>query len=211
VVSQNARTHGLLSRSLIVEGESQEEFSELLSLLADEFQPVGLVETALVERVGIALWRQRRLVQAESAEVSLNQQRFGTQQKQEVGNVLNLGYEVFRHIRAPEDGPEETNVPLLKAQKNLWKSFVDGKVADTDDPFSHLPADLQKSLLKLFAVEAGQIEAVIKERFRSWAEMFQAQVDHFESLIEEHRISEVSRLVMRSQALPLKIDLLARL
>ena len=79
VVSQNARTHGLLSRNLIVEGESQEEFSELLGLLVDEFQPVGLVEQALVERVGIALWRQRRLVRAESAEVSLNQQRFGGQ------------------------------------------------------------------------------------------------------------------------------------
>ena len=70
VVSQNARTHGLLSRNLIIEGESQEEFSELLGLLVDEFQPVGLVEQALVERVGIALWRQRRLVRAESAEVS---------------------------------------------------------------------------------------------------------------------------------------------
>ena len=77
VVSQNARTHGLLSRNLIVNGESQEEFSELLRLLMDEFQPVGLVEHALVERVGVALWRQRRLVRAESAEVNINQQRFG--------------------------------------------------------------------------------------------------------------------------------------
>ena len=73
IVAQNARTHGLLSRSLIIEGESQEEFSGLLTLLSDEFQPVGLVEQALVERVAIALWRQRRLVRAESAEVSLNQ------------------------------------------------------------------------------------------------------------------------------------------
>ena len=55
VVSQNARTHGLLSRSLIIEGESQEEFSELLRLLVDEFQPVGLVEHALVERVDLSL------------------------------------------------------------------------------------------------------------------------------------------------------------
>ena len=77
VVSRNALRHGLLSRHLIIEGESQEEFSELLRLLAEEFRPVGLVEHALVERVGIALWRQRRLVRAESAEVSLNQQRFG--------------------------------------------------------------------------------------------------------------------------------------
>ena len=31
------------------------------------------------------------LVRAESAEVSLNQQRFGDEQKREVGQVLNLG------------------------------------------------------------------------------------------------------------------------
>lgn len=77
VVSRNALKHGLLSSHLIVAGESQEEFSELLRLLSDEFQPVGLVEHVLIERVGIAIWRQRRLVRAESAEVSLNQQRFG--------------------------------------------------------------------------------------------------------------------------------------
>ena len=77
VVAGNAIRHGLLSRHLIVAGESQEEFAELLRLLVEEFQPVGLVEHALVERVGIAIWRQRRLVRAESAEVSLNQQRFG--------------------------------------------------------------------------------------------------------------------------------------
>ena len=99
IVSQNARTHGLLSRNLIIEGESLEEFSELLRLLADEFQPIGLVEHALVERVGIALWRQRRLVRAESAEVSLNQQRFGDEQKREVGQVLNLGYQVYEENR----------------------------------------------------------------------------------------------------------------
>ncbi len=119
VVSQNARTHGLLSRNLIFEGESQEEFSELMSLLVDEFQPVGLVEHALVERVGIALWRQRRLVQAESAEVSLNQQRFGEKQKREVGNVLNLEYDVYQDIQAPEDETEDMDVASLKDRDKI--------------------------------------------------------------------------------------------
>jgi hypothetical protein len=210
VVSQNARTHGLLSRNLIIDGESREEFSELLSLLAEEFQPVGLVEHALVERVGIALWRQRRLVRAESAEVSLNQQRFGTQQKSEVGKVLNLGYAVYEGIRAPEDGPEETDIAFLENERKLWKSIVDGKAADTDDPFSHLPEILQRKLLKAFAVEISQIDSVVKAKFGSWDVMFKRQVAYYESLIEKQRIREVSRLVMQSQALPSKTDLLAR-
>jgi hypothetical protein len=210
VVSQNARTHGVLSRSLIIEGESQEEFSELLGLLVDEFQPVGLVEHALVERVGIALWRQRRLVRAESAEVSLNQQCFGEQQTHEVGKVLNLGFNVYNNIQAPEDGPEEINIALLKDERKFWQSLVDEEVADEDDPFAHLPEKIQRSLLKEFEVEADQIDSAIKETFDSWADMFEAQVDHFKSLIQEQRIREVSRLVIQSQALPTKTDLLAR-
>ena len=169
VVSQNARTHGLLSRSLIVKGESQEEFSELLRLLVEEFQPVGLVENALVERVGIAIWRQRRLVRAESAEVSLNQQRFGPQQKQEVGNVLGLTSGVYEFIEAPEDGPEETDITFLEDERKLWKSLVDEKVAYMDDPFTHLPAELQRSLLKTFAVDASQIDAAVTVEYDTWA------------------------------------------
>jgi hypothetical protein len=210
IVSQNARTHGLLSRNLIIEGESQEEFSELLSLLADEFEPVGLVEHALVERVGIALWRQRRLVRAESAEVSLNQQRFGYRQREEVCKVLSLDLLVSYKIRAPEDGPDETDITLLKDEIKLWKSLVDEKVADRDDPFAHFPEKLKRSLLEQFEVEASQIDSAVKAEYGSWTDMFKKQVDHYESLIEQQRIREVSRLIMQSQALPTKTDLLAR-
>jgi hypothetical protein len=210
IVSQNARTHGLLSRSLIIEGESQEEFSELLSLLSDEFQPVGLVEHALVERVGIALWRQRRLVRAESAEVSLNQQRFGDEQAREVAGILDLEYRVYNHIKALDDEPEAMDVDGLKAQRKLWQSFVDQGVGDTDDPFACLPRDVQKMLLKWLEVDAGQIDRVVENKFVSWADLFEERAGYFESLIHQQRIREVSKLVMQRQALPSKTDLLAR-
>lgn len=210
VVSQNALKHGLLSRHLIVEGESQEEFSELLRLCSDEFKPIGLVEHALVERIGIALWRQRRLVRAESAEVSLNQQRFGYDQKKEVGHVLNLGSSVYDSIEAPEDEPDEDDVEDLKEQRDQWKSLLDEEIAEMEDPFAGLPAELQKMILQIYRVEADQVDATVKEKFGSWAKMFAAYFSHFESLIRDQRILEVSRLVMRSQALPSKTDLLAR-
>jgi hypothetical protein len=210
IVSQNARTHGLLSRSLIIEGESQEEFSELLGLLVEEFQPIGLVEHALVERVGIALWRQRRLVRAESAEVSLNQERFSDDQKREVGQVLNLGSNVYIYIQAPEDEPEERDIAFLKDKRKMWQSLLDEEVADEDDPFAHLPEKLQRTLLKRRGVKASQIDSAVTSEFGSWAEMFEKKLDHYESLIKEQRIREVSRLVLQSQALPSKTDLLAR-
>ena len=76
IVSQNARKHGLLSQHLIIKGESKEEFDALLSELISDLEPVGLVEFSLAERVAIALWRQRRIVRAESASVALKQLSF---------------------------------------------------------------------------------------------------------------------------------------
>jgi hypothetical protein len=213
VVSQNARTHGLLSRNLIIDGESQEEFSELLRLLAEEFQPVGLVEHALVERVGIALWRQRRLVRAESAEVSVNQQSFGSQQKQEVGEVLNLGLRIYQHFQAPEDETEDMTPDRernIKRRLKLLKAISDFDVAHTDDPYSRLPNDVQEILLEDFKVTADQIDSFIKEEFGSWADMIIEHRAYYTSMIMQPRIREVSRLIMQSQALPSKTDLLAR-
>lgn len=210
VVSRNALKHGFLSANLIVEGESPEEFSELLCLLSDEFEPVGLVEQALVERVGIALWRQRRLVRAESAEVSINRQRFGDPQKRGVRNVLDLDYSVYEAMKAPEDGEDQEDIPSLQEQRRLWKSLIDEDIAETDDPFSQMSEEMREMVLDLFGVDAGQIDSVVQEEFGSWIGMFQVQVSYYESLIRDQRIRDVSRLVMQSQALPTKTDLLAR-
>lgn len=210
VVSQNARTHGFLSRNLVSDGESQEEFSELMSLLVNEFQPAGLVEHALVERVGIALWRQRRLVQAESAEVSLNQQRFGDDQKNMVGKILDLGVLFCRTIRAPGNETEDGNIALINDAKEMMQSFIDDKIADTENPFDHLPAEFKQHLPAVLGVDANEVDSYIKEQFGSWAVMFETRVEHFKSLIQEQRIREVSRLLMKSQALPSRTDLLSR-
>lgn len=225
VVSQNARTHGILSRNLIIKGESQAEFSELLCLLADEFQPVGLVEHALVERVGIALWRQRRLVRAESAEVSINRQRFGQKQKEEVGKVLDLESNDYNNIPAPKDGLEkidDTYTDLLEKEILLWKSFIVGKDVNRDDSFVPQPEILQRPLFKACAIEVGliagadhldnpsQIDSVVKEKFGSWAELFQKFIKRLEWFIQQPKVYEVSKLVLQSQGLPSKTDLLSR-
>lgn len=65
---------GLLSRELILPGENREEFDALLDQLVQEHKPLGVVETSLLERVAIAMWRQRRLVRAERARIWTQQQ-----------------------------------------------------------------------------------------------------------------------------------------
>jgi hypothetical protein len=64
--SQNALTHGLLSREVLLPGEDEATLVELSGRLRDELRPVGELEGLLVERVIAAAWRLRRLGRVEA-------------------------------------------------------------------------------------------------------------------------------------------------
>jgi len=68
VASANARSHGILSTAVVLPSESQSEFDALLSTLIAELNAMGTLEMALVERIAIAMWRQKRLVAVERNE-----------------------------------------------------------------------------------------------------------------------------------------------
>ena len=88
IVSANATRHAILSDRMLVDGEKPAEFRGLLQELSIALDPVGVVEGALVERIAISMWRQRRLVRAETAALAL-----ATQPKkiaEDVSNELNL-------------------------------------------------------------------------------------------------------------------------
>lgn len=74
VASRNATRHGLLSARLLLADEDPTAFDALFSELCRSLAPVGTIELALVERISITLWRQRRLVQAETAQLALARQ-----------------------------------------------------------------------------------------------------------------------------------------
>jgi hypothetical protein len=66
----NALKHGLLSKVVLFEGESRPAYLSLVNGLWDDFQPHGKAEVVLVENLAALLWRKRRLLQAENAEIS---------------------------------------------------------------------------------------------------------------------------------------------
>lgn len=74
VACRNATRHGLLSSRLLLDDEDPEEFQILLGELAGSLNPFGAVEEALVERIAVSLWRQRRIVAAETARLALMRQ-----------------------------------------------------------------------------------------------------------------------------------------
>lgn len=73
-VSQNALTHGLFAKQLVLADENPFEYQLLLEQLQHELLPVGVLEQSLVERVAISLWKQKRLLKAETAQLNLERQ-----------------------------------------------------------------------------------------------------------------------------------------
>jgi len=65
--SRNAITHGLLSATIVLQGESTDRFEKLLAALYAEFQPETPFEESLVENMAVARWRQRRIWGMEKA------------------------------------------------------------------------------------------------------------------------------------------------
>jgi hypothetical protein len=58
--SQNATTHGLLSRDILMRDESPEAFDIVMNQHLDRLQPVDGVEAGLVEEMVASYWRLRR-------------------------------------------------------------------------------------------------------------------------------------------------------
>jgi len=58
---QNAITHGLLAKEILLASETSEEsrveYKQLLENLQQSFEPVGSIEEMLVELVAVAYWR----------------------------------------------------------------------------------------------------------------------------------------------------------
>lgn len=69
-VRLNAVKHGILSRETVLPHESRQDFETLLHELQDEYLPNGQTERTLVEELATILWRKRRVLAAEGAQIN---------------------------------------------------------------------------------------------------------------------------------------------
>ena len=70
LVRYNAMKHGILSRYTVLSHENADEYQVLLSALLEEHQPEGMTEVHLVEELAGIIWRKRRVLQAEGANIN---------------------------------------------------------------------------------------------------------------------------------------------
>jgi hypothetical protein len=65
----NALKHGIFSQVVLLPWEPRAELDSLLSGLRDHFEPEGTPEELLVDKLAALVWRQRRLIISEGAEI----------------------------------------------------------------------------------------------------------------------------------------------
>ena len=73
--SQNAITHGMLSSTIVLKGESTDRFLSLLSALHEEFDPQTPFEESLIQNMAVARWRQMRIWGMEKASMDHEMRR----------------------------------------------------------------------------------------------------------------------------------------
>jgi hypothetical protein len=87
--SQNALKSGIFSQAISLKGESHSAYESLLDDLWKTCQPLGKLEEVLVEKLTTIIWRYRRMLTAESAEIRKSSQfvktdlRFAKQEEAE--------------------------------------------------------------------------------------------------------------------------------
>ncbi|HEX4134472.1 MAG TPA: hypothetical protein VHY84_07685 [Bryobacteraceae bacterium] len=86
--SQNAIRHGILAESIVLDSESAERFSEVLSTLQEELQPASPIESRYVETMALAEWRRLRLICLEKEQMTIETRR---QEAADIGNLSNDG------------------------------------------------------------------------------------------------------------------------
>ena len=149
--SANAVQHGILSRHLILPGEGRVEFNTRLLHPMTEQQPVGTLEQALVRRMAVALWRQRRSVAAKTAQ--LQSQQAGLTYLDIIRVKPITGVDDMAWINALTREPMPDIVDL-QSDVDAWNTWMDEEPIDADQDLARLP----NCILRLWALLADELE-----------------------------------------------------
>jgi hypothetical protein len=66
IVANNALTHGIFSRQILLSHEAEDEFVSLKEAFYEQFRPQGLLEVLFCERALASAWRLSRIARIEA-------------------------------------------------------------------------------------------------------------------------------------------------
>ncbi len=103
----NSLKHGLLAEQPVLSDEDGAAFEALRRELTTQFDPVGVIETQLVERIAGLIWRLRRLGRIESGIIDFQRQTIEYNRRDKKASKIKNGYKYgidkFDMYDAPEN------------------------------------------------------------------------------------------------------------
>jgi hypothetical protein len=160
---RNAIKHGIFSQVALLKGESRAQFDALLNGLRDSLQPEGALEETLVEKIALLVWRQRRLIIAETAEIqsSMEFQSWNDVQRRAEGATKISEHEI-RHQGGLIQRIADAEV--LEGCLELLKELREGIEANGFDP--KCDADI---LANLYGQPSGENwPRTLFDSYRNW-------------------------------------------
>ncbi|MFU0841006.1 MAG: hypothetical protein ACFWTZ_00040 [Burkholderia sp.] len=174
----NSVKHGLRSEAAVLPHESAEDYASLQQELMDEYQPQGITEKALVQELAATIWRKRRVLRAEAAQVNMgingalaagakfinsaapfdlhvnitymNQERF----EQDVRDLLALGEDELRQHReelaAQQHAIEEADACLDKGGRGAAKKALQKLTEEQQDLWYEEDRDEDAASVSMF-------------------------------------------------------------
>ncbi len=106
--SKNATKHGLVSKQVLLQDESEEEFEEFSQGLRDDLKPVGALETRLVEDIAADFWRLSRIRRIEAG--ILTWVRYEIECQRALGRAKKFKIDM-------SEGLERLNITILDEEK----------------------------------------------------------------------------------------------
>lgn len=209
IASRNAQSHGLLCARMFLDDEDPAAFQALCADLCSSLNPVGAVEAALVERIAVTLWRQRRLVQSEAASLNLARQsnKIAGGVSAELGR--GFGAELKSEELAPFDAEREqwcrTVLAEFEALDTLDLEAIEKRAPLFWQQLSNDAQADQQTVAQFIAAHKGGLEGFVAELTR-WC---REQLRHAEARPQLLALAEqvrAKRLVLPSDTL----ELLAR-
>ncbi len=165
--SKNALTHGFYASDVVLAGENQQEFDDLLQAYRDEYCPDGVSEEAAVVELASLHWKKRRL------EAGLRQ---ALQKQRDYSTVADTSSDGWNIVA---DGARAVAKPQTAAAQHVCK-----------DIFKHLEQvykpDEAKADSQVVEIEKS---TVLAEELRR---VFQGLVP-FVRAAEKHRLDQIDR------------------
>jgi hypothetical protein len=196
--SRNATQHGIFSRDLFLVDEKSADFHALLDGLHSTLRPSGVLEETLVERIAVTIWRQRRLVRAESALIDL--QMVPKSIASSVSSEMNLSYDnqLDEEDLKPFDKKEAKRFyDMLEEYEALPELVLDGLQDQAPTIYAQLvkDADDEELTVEKYLVEINGIQDYLVD-LEKWC--------HEQTTEAEQRpiIISIAKMVRAKKAFP---------